>query len=193
MPKFNKFAFSLIIIICLVFHFDLICVKGEVVVESSGKHTTYVMIQNSCKGKKHGMTKVGVHVIGLGKLKSESVHIGLIEDFNRIEKLREIDESLKAMSLKYRYVGITTNGGTHKKPALTRLRDDVALEFLSPESARDSFSPLNFFKKYDLGVFLSVEHGCYKPYIMVYDSKSGKKIVEKTGKIDGTVKHVVKV
>ena len=191
----KKFVFSLLIIVYLVFHFDLLCAlrKGELKVESSGKHTTYVAIQNSCKGKLHGMTNVGIHVIGLGKLKAESVHIGLIEDFNRIEKLREIDENLKAMSSKYRYVGITTNGGTHKKPALTRLRDDIALETLSPESATGSFSPTNFFKKYDMGKFLSVEHGCCKPYIMVYDSTSGKKIMEKTGKIDGVFKHVVNV
>ena len=190
----KSLAFS-VIVVYLVFHFDLLCAlrKGEFKVESSGKLITYIAVKNSCKSKIHGMTNPGIHVIGLGKLKADSVHVGIIEDFNRIDKLKEIESALKSMSARFRYVGITTNGGTHKKPALTRLRDDVALEVLTPESAVDSFSLVNFFKKYDMGKFLSVEHGCCKPYIMVYDTRSGKKLVEKTGKIDGSIRHVINV
>lgn len=188
----KSLAFS-VIIVYLVFHFDLLCAlrQGELRVESSGKHVSYIAVVTSCKSKIHGMTKPGIHVIGLGKMKVESIHVGIIEDFNRIEKLKEIESSLKAMSSRFRYVGITTNGGTHNKPALTRLRDDVALEALSPSITE--FSLVKFFKKYDMGKFLSVQHGCCKPYIMVYDTRLGKKLVEITGKLDGKIKHVINV
>ena len=176
----------------LVFRLDLLCNKGELNVESSGKQLSYIAIKN-CSRTVHGMTKDGIHVIGLGKHSSESVHVGFIEDFNRIEKLKEMDESLNAMAAKHRYVGITTNGGTHKKPALTRLRDDIALEVLSPQdvSPQDPFSLVAFFTKYDMGKFLSVEHGSYMPYIMVYDTKTAKKVSERIGPMNGTIKQVV--
>lgn len=183
---------SVVILVYLVYHFDLLCAlrSGETWVESSGKQINFIAINNSCKRKIHGMSREGIHVIGLGKLRAESEHVGLIEDFNRVEKLKEIDQKLKSMASKFRYVGIVTNGGTHKKPALTRIRDDLALEILG--SGGEGFSLKKFFKKYDMGKFLSVEHGCCKPYIMVYDVSSGVKVVERVGKIDGKIKHLLK-
>ena len=193
---------SVVILVYLVYHFDLLCAlrSGEISIESSGKHENFIAIHNSCKRRIHGMSLEGVHVIGLGKLRAESQHVGVIEDFNRVEKLKEIDQKLSLMASKFRYVGLVTNGGTHKKPALTRIRDDLALEVLgnseNPSSNSSSnsgtFSLEKFFKRYDMGKFLSVEHGCCKPYIMVHDVSSGVKVVEKTGKIDGKIKYVLK-
>lgn len=194
---------SLVILVYLVYHFDLLCAlrKGELCIESTGSSVTYISITNSCDknrpNKIHGMSKEGIHVVGLSKLRAESVHIGLIEDVNRIEKLKQIDDSLKVMSSKFRYVGILTNGGTHKKPALTRLRDDLALEILDTQNALEildnTFSLVSFFKKYDMGRFLSLEHGCYMPYMMVYDTRSNSKVLEKIGKINSLLKHKVSI
>lgn len=189
---------SVVILVYLVYHFDLLCAlrSGEISLESSGKQENFIAIHNSCKKKMHGMSLEGIHVIGLGKLRAESEHVGLIEDFNRVEKLKEIDRKLKIMASKFRYVGLVTNGGTHKKPALTRIRDDLALEILGgfsgEEFSGEEFSLQKFFKTYDMGKFLSVEHGCCKPYIMVYDVTSGVKVVERVGKLDDKIKHVLK-
>lgn len=193
---------SVVILVYLVYHFDLLCAfrKGELCVESTGSFVTYISITNSCHkdrpNKIHGMSKEGIHVVGLGKLRAESVHIGLIEDVNRIEKLKAMDDSLKAMSKSFRYVGIVTNGGTHKKPALTRLRDDLALEVLGDDDGTtnvDIISLVSFFKKYDMGRFLSLEHGCYMPYIMVYDTRSNTKVLEKIGKINSLLKQKISI
>ena len=209
MKTINKVAAGLVILVYLVYHYDLLCAlrKGKLGIESTGSFVTYISIHNSCdrdrQNKIHGMSKEGIHVVGLGKLRAESVHIGLIEDVNRIEKLKQLDESLKVMSEAFRYVGILTNGGTHKKPALTRLRDDLALEILgdgndsnesndSSDSSID-FSLVSFFKKYDMGRFLSMEHGCYMPYMMVYDTRSNAKVLEKIGKLNSHLKHTLAI
>lgn len=185
-------VFSTLILVYLVYHFELLC-EGELKLESSGNIANYISIKSSCNNKLQGMTKPGIHVVGLGKLRAESVHVGFIEDFNRLEILKDIDNKLRVMASKFRYVGLLTNGGTHKKPALTRLRDDVALEVLSNPTKEETseFSVVNFFKKYDMGKFLSVEHGCCRPYMMVHDVSSGEKFVEKIGKINSNLKHVI--
>lgn len=84
------------------------------------------------------------------------------------------------------------NGGTHHKPALTRIRDDVAIQIQNPGEVYE-FSLVDFFKKYDMGKFLSAEHGCCKGYIMVYDTLRKKKILEKIGTIDSKIAHAVDI
>jgi hypothetical protein len=186
-------ASTIVILVYLVFHTNFFGARDHWTVESNGAQTTVVFAKSgSCK---IGLHESGIHVIGLGRSRGESAHVGFIEDFNRIEKLKEIESKLKDMALKYRHVGITTNGGTHKKPALTRIRDDVALEILSEGEgveAELSFSPVQFFKKYNMGKFLSVEHGASNPYLMIRDTWFQKKVVEKSGRINDKIKFTLK-
>lgn len=126
------------------------------------------------------MDKTEIHLVGLRKSRVQSVRIGYIEDFDRIKKLKEIEEKLKAMGKTFRHVGLLINGGTYKNPALKRLRDDLALEILNRANSED-FSLVEFFKKYDMGKFLSVNHGCCKPCMMVHDVKTSKKRQRRSG------------
>lgn len=135
------------------------------------------------------LDKPGVHVFGVNCFTGPMTkYVGLIEDFNRIEKLREIEHALDSFSNICRLVGLVTNGGTHKKPALSRIRDDVALDLIGDEKNKiPGFSPSKFFKSYDMGKFLSVDHGCTRPYILVYDVVKKAKVVEKIGPLASTL------
>ena len=135
------------------------------------------------------LLRSGIHVVGFsGRLleKVNSSHVGYIEDFNRVEKMREVCSNLTRFEKEFDIVGIVTNGGTHKKPALTRIRDDLAQE-IEFSIKKKSFSFANFFKKYDMGKFLSLDHGCGQPYLMLFDVRLGRKKVEKIGAIGSVI------
>lgn len=175
---------TFIALVYLVYYYSQ--TSYEVTIESTGREVDKIMMKGS-GGMTTVMTGVGIHVVGFGKGLIENDHVGYIEDFNRIEKLTELSTKLKLMeSKKYPYFGIVTNGGTHKKPALTRIRDDLSLEILGGQK-NPGFSLQTFFKTYDMGKFLSVEHGCCKPYLLLMSS--GKKRVEKIGKLYASLKH----
>lgn len=178
----------------VLYYLDALCVLrgGEVVMQSHGEEVLGgLVLRNGCKVH-HLAPKGGIHVVGVGRMGMDSTHVGYIEDFNRIEKLEEIDANLTLMGKKYRFVGIVANGGTHHKPALSRIRDDVAIQINNPPEPSD-FSLVDFFKKYDLGKMLSVDHGCCIGYLTLYDTAMKEKVVEKIGAIGSKLKHTITI
>ena len=178
----------------VLYYLDALCVLrgGEVYMQSHGEEVLGgLVIRNGCTVH-HLAPKGGIHVVGVGRMGIDSTHVGYIEDFNRIEKLEEIESKLTAMGKKYRFVGMVTDGGTHHKPALARIRDDVAIQINAPVEASE-FSLVDFFKKYDLGKFLSVEHGCCIGYLTLYDTAMKQKVVEKIGAIRSKLEHTVTI
>lgn len=186
-----------VVILSLVWLYkvDAFCVLrgGVVTLQSHGEEKIEggLVVRNGCSVH-HLASKGGIFVVGVGRFGIESVHVGYIEDFNRVEKIQEIDKQLSAMGTRHRFVGIVTNGGTHHKPALARIRDDVAIEIITPVSA-DEYSLVGFFRKYDLGRFLSVDHGCCRGYIALYDTVMKQKVAEKIGAIDKKLEHNVTI
>jgi len=183
----------LVIVLVLVslYGTDPLCILrgGEIVMQSSGEESVHgLLVSNGCNNH-HLSAKGGVHVVGIGRMGIESRHVGYIEDFNRIEKLQAIDAQLDALANKYRFVGIVANGGTHHKPALARIRDDVAIEIETAAAETANFSLVGFFRKYDMGRFLSVDHGCCRGYLLLYDSVTKTKIAEKVGELNANLEH----
>lgn len=173
---------------------DAFCVLrgGVVTLQSHGEETMGgLVVRNGCNTH-HLPSKGGVSVVGVGRFGIDSVHVGYIEDFNRVEKIEEIDTQLSTLAKRHRFVGIVTNGGTHHKPALARIRDDVAIEIKTPVTA-DEYSLVGFFRKYDLGRFLSVDHGCCRGYIALYDTVMKQKVAEKIGEIGAKLEHNVTI
>lgn len=173
---------------------DAFCVLrgGFVTLQSHGEETMGgLVVRNGCNTH-HLPSKGGVSVVGVGRFGIDSVHVGYIEDFNRVEKIEEIDTQLSTLAKRHRFVGIVTNGGTHHKPALARIRDDVAIEIKTPVTA-DEYSLVGFFRKYDLGRFLSVDHGCCRGYIALYDTVMKQKVAEKIGEIGAKLEHNVTI
>lgn len=176
-----------------LYYSDAACLfrGGQITLTSHGEEITAPLaVRNGCRVH-HLSSDGGIHVVGIGRTDIDSVHVGYLEDFNRIERLKQVDAHLTDMAKKYRFVGIVTNGGTHHKPALARVRDDVAIEVLNGEAGKagqaGDFSLVAFFKKYDLGKLLSVEHGCCTGYLMMYDVVMRKKVMEKIGLVGATV------
>ncbi|CAM9700789.1 unnamed protein product [Ectocarpus sp. 6 AP-2014] len=187
----------LVIVLVLLFLYgtDSLCIlrEGEIVMHSSGEESIHgLLVSNGCKNH-HLSAKGGVHVVGIGRMGIESRHVGYIEDFNRIEKLQAIDAHLDALANKYRFVGIVANGGTHHKPALARIRDDVAIEIETAAAETANFSLVGFFRKYDMGRFLSVDHGCCRGYVLLYDSVTKTKIAEKVGELNSALEHKARI
>jgi len=179
-----------------LYYSDAACVlrAGQITLTSHGDEVTAPLaVRNGCRVH-HLSPDGGIHVVGVGRTDIDSVHIGYLEDFNRIERLKQVDAHLTDMAKKYRFVGIVTNGGTHHKPALVRVRDDVAIEVTNGEQGSGlEFSLVAFFKKYDLGKLLSVEHGCCIGYLMLYDVVMRKKVIEKIGSVRAKVDHTVTI
>lgn len=177
--------------------------------ESSGEHVT----RGISVGSEVRLIDSGIHVVSLSKERVQSIHVGYIEDYNRIAKLSDIDKYLTGMGKHFPIVGIVANGGTHKKPALTRIRDDIALEMdngmdLETETTTQNtaggnkdvnikntneFSLLHFFSKYGMGKFLSLNHGCFQPYLMMFDVRQGVKTMEKIGSIGKRIKTKLEI
>lgn len=181
-------------ILALLFFIDFMRVirRFTVTLESQGDEKMESVAMTNGKSVHHLSPGGGVHVVGIAARSLASEHVGYLEDFNRIEKLAEIDTLMSKMARRFRYVGVVTNGGTHHKPALSRIRDDVAIELGNP-GEKYEFSVVDFFKKYDMGKFLSAEHGCCRGYIMVYDTLRNKKMVEITGAVGSKLVHTVEI
>ena len=194
LPQLSRTPLLVIVVVLVLvslYGTDPLCILrgGEIVLQSSGEESLHgLLVSNGCN-KHHLSAKGGVHVVGVGRTGIESRHVGYIEDFNRIEKLQAIDAQLIALGNKYRFVGIVANGGTHHKPALARIRDDVAVEIETAATERTGFSLVGFFRKYDMGRFLSVDHGCCRGYLLLYDSVMKKKIAEKVGDLNANLEH----
>ena len=185
-----------VVILSLVFLYkvDVLCFLrgGVVTLQSHGEEAMEgLVVRNGCNTH-HLPPKGGISVVGVGRFGIDSAHIGYIEDFNRVEKIEEIDMQLSALAKRHRFVGIVANGGTHHKPALARIRDDVATEIENPVTA-DEYSLVGFFRRYDLGRFLSVDHGCCRGYIALYDTVMKQKVAEKIGAIGAKLEHDVAI
>ena len=185
-----------VVILSLVWLYkvDAFCVLrgGVVTLQSHGEETMGgLVVRNGCNTH-HLPSKGGVSVVGVGRFGIDSVHVGYIEDFNRVEKIEEIDTQLSTLAKRHRFVGIVANGGTHHKPALARIRDDVAIEINTSVTA-DEYSLVGFFRKYDLGRFLSVDHGCCRGYIALYDTVMKQKVAEKIGEVGAKLEHNVTI
>lgn len=186
-------ALTVLASLALLYYSDALCVLrgGQITLASHGDEVNAPLaVRNGCKVH-HLSPGGGIHVVGIGRTAIDSVHVGYLEDYNRIQMLKGIDAHLARMAKKYRFVGIVTNGGTHHKPALARIRDDVAIEVNSGEVG--DFSLVAFFKKYDLGKFLSVEHGCCIGYLTLYDTVMRVKVIEKIGSVGAELEHTLTI
>jgi len=186
-------VFAVLATLAWLYYSDAACVLREthITLTSHGDEVNAPLaVRNGCKVH-HLEPDGGIHVVGIGRRDIASVHVGYLEDFNRIERLKDVETHLENMAKKYRFVGIVTNGGTHHKPALARLRDDVAIEATKGEAG--DFSLVAFFKKYDLGRLLSVEHGCCIGYLMLYDAVMQTKVIEKIGSVGAEVEHTLTI
>lgn len=193
----NKAVVLLAVVLSFLtlYYLDSLCVlrRGEIVVQSHGEEVLGgLVVRNGCRVH-HLSPEGGIHVVGVGRMGIQSVHVGYIEDFNRIQKLQEIDTQLTQMGKSHRFVGLVANGGTHHKPALARIRDDVAIQIKQGVGSEAEFSLVDFFKKYDLGKFLSVEHGCCAGYLTLYDTALKMKVAERTGPVGSRIEHVLTI
>lgn len=187
---------SAVVVSCLtLYYLDAFCVlrRGKIVLQSHGEEAPGgLVIKNGCQVH-HLSPEGGIHVVGVGRVGIQSVPVGYIEDFNRIQKLQEVDKQLTLMGKTHRFVGLVANGGTHHKPALARIRDDIAIQINQGVDSSAEWSLVDFFKKYDMGKFLSVEHGCCSGYITLYDTALKIKVAERTGPISARIEHVFNV
>ena len=193
----NKATLVLAVVLSFLalYYIDSLCVlrRGEIVIQSHGQEVLgRLVVRNGCKVH-HLSPEGGIHVVGVGRMGIQSVPVGYIEDFNRIQKLQEVDNQLTLMGKTHRFVGLVANGGTHHKPALARIRDDVAVQISQGVVGESEWSLVDFFKKYDLGKFLSVEHGCCSGYITLYDTALKVKVAEKIGPVSAGIEHTFSV
>ncbi len=183
-------ACTIIFVLFIVYKYDILCAlgNGTIILESSGSEKfDGLMLKNGCNVH-HTSTEPGVSVVGFGRGKISSTHIGYMEEQGRVDYIQKISSEFEKMASQFRYVGIVANGGTHKKPALSRLRDDLAIQINDKDGEYD-FNLVPFFKKYDMGKFLTVDRGCCQPYIYVYDVAGKKKVVERIGAFNSNLTH----
>ena len=120
----------------------------------------------------------GLYVIGLiqnfTSVNVKTLHVGVLtlevshQQFNRMNNFYDACKDAGAQT-----IIVLSVGTTHAKPFLEQLRVGVVGETMPEETA--------VLQKYGMKRFLSLEHGCRQPYILIHDTRSGKAVREVTG------------
>lgn len=120
----------------------------------------------------------GLYVIGISRTGStvhiKTLYVGVLsleildQRFNRMNKFYDACVDSGAST-----IVVFSVGTTHKKPFLEQLRVGVASGSMPETTA--------VLQKYGMKRFLSLEHGCRQPYILIHDSKTRSTLREMTG------------
>ena len=133
----------------------------------------------------------GLYVIGLIQkvrvsFDVKTLPVGVLTVAMLQEKFKRMNEFYDAC----KEAGVNTLivlsvGTTHAKPFLEQLRIGVASGTMPEETA--------VLQKYGMRRFLSLEHGCRQPYILIHDTNTKQTIREVTGSCGGQLSVKVRL